>query len=342
MWGPGLRPTPMRSHGVGKSQFRPRVFLLLLVGLCVSAMVVGLALGSAAWLSPGELVGRIFSHDEIVLVLRAPRVLMVAVVGASLALAGAAMQVVLRNDLADPYVLGLSGGASLGAVGSLAALPGLPAGLLAAVGAAGAAVLVRALVRGPHDPARMLLGGIAVGSVLASITGVVLVLAPPERLLRSAVFWLFGGVGTPSPERLILPAALLVGAFAWLLRRAESLDRLLLGDDVATTLGVNVRAQRRGAVLIAVLLTSASVAVAGLIGFVGLMAPHAARKLVGSQHRRFLPVAALLGALLVTVADTLARVAFAPRELPVGLVTAAAGGPFFLWLLSRRRTFAWA
>jgi iron complex transport system permease protein len=281
------------------------------------------------------------SHDEIVLVLRAPRVLMVSVVGASLALAGAAMQVVLRNDLADPYVLGLSGGASLGAVGSLAVFPGMPAGPLAAVGAAGAVLLVLAMVRGPYDPTRMLLGGIAVGSVLASVTGVILVLAPPERLLRGAMFWLFGGVGTPPPARLIVPAVVLSAALVWLVGRAETLDRLLLGDDVATTLGVNVSAQRRVLIVVAVLLTAASVAVAGLIGFVGLMAPHAARRLVGSQHRRLLPVAALLGALLVTAADTLARVLFAPRELPVGLVTAAAGGPFFLWLLGRKRTTSW-
>jgi iron complex transport system permease protein len=319
-----------------------QALLLLLVGLCLATMAIGLAIGSAGWLSPVELARRISSHDEIVLVLRAPRVLMVAIVGASLAIAGAAMQVVLRNDLADPYVLGLSGGASLGAVGSLAAFPGLPAGPMAAVGAAAAAFLVRAVVRGPYDPTRMLLGGIAVGSVLASITGVLLVLAPPERLLRAAMFWLFGGVGTPPPERLVVPAALLVAALVWLLGRAETLDRLLLGDDVATTLGVNVPAQRRAVVVVAVLLTAASVAVAGLIGFVGLMAPHAARRLVGSQHRRLLPVAALLGALLVSVADTLARTLFAPRELPVGLVTAAAGGPFFLWLLGRRRTTSWA
>ena len=310
---------------------------LVLSALCLVAMTTGLALGAAGWLSPGDLLSRLAVHDEILIVLRAPRVLLVAIVGASLALAGATMQVVLRNELADPYILGLSGGASLGAVSSLAAFPGIPAGPLAALGAAVAVGLAQGIARGPYDPVRTILGGIAVGAILASVTGGILILAPQDRVLRSALFWLFGGVGTPPMSRLVFPLVCLGVAFAWLHARSESLDRLLLGDDVATTLGENVARRRRGALLVAVILTSTSVAVAGLIGFVGLMAPHAARRLVGYRHRRMLPVTALLGALLVSVADTLARVAFAPRELPVGLVTAAAGGPFFLWLLARGR-----
>jgi iron complex transport system permease protein len=303
-------------------------------------MLVGVAVGSTGWCSPGELGRRLAAGDPVLLVLRAPRVLMVAMLGASLALAGATMQTLLRNDLADPYVLGLSGGASLGAVGSLACLPGWPPGPAAALGAAGAAVVVRGLTRGPYRPERVLLGGIAVGSVLASITGAILLLAPGDRLLRSATFWLFGGVGTPPPARLVIPALLLVSSLAWLARRAERLDRLLLGDDVAASLGVRVPELRRQATLVAVLLTAAAVSVGGLVGFVGLIAPHAARRLVGAAHRRLLPLAAVLGALLVTVADLVARTAFAPRELPVGLVTAVAGGPFFLALLRRRP--AWA
>jgi iron complex transport system permease protein len=294
------------------------------------------SIGSAAWCSPIEALRRLAGADEIVLGLRAPRVLMVALVGASLAVAGTIMQTLLRNDLADPYVLGLSGGASLGAVGSLALFPRLPPGPAAAAGAAGAALLAFSLGRGPYQPGRVLLGGIAVGSILASVTGAVLVLAPGERLVRSAMFWLFGGVGTPPPGRLAVPALALAASLAWLRPRSERLDRLLLGDDVAATLGVDVRRLRRGAFIVVVLLTSVAVSVAGLIGFVGLIAPHAARRLAGAGHRAVVPLAALLGALLVTVADLVARVAFQPRELPVGLVTAAVGGPFFLWLLGRR------
>lgn len=308
----------------------------LALGLCLAAMLAAVAIGSTGWCSPVELGRRLLAGDDLLLALRAPRVLMVAILGASLALAGAVMQTLLRNDLADPYVLGLSGGASLGAVGSLAWLPGWPPGPAAALGAAGAAVVVRGLTRGPYRPERVLLGGIAVGSVLASLTGAILLLAPGDRLLRSATFWLFGGVGTPRPVRLLIPALLLALALAWLARRAERLDRLLLGDEVAATLGVAVPALRRDATLVAVLLTAVAVSVGGLVGFVGLLAPHAARRLVGAAHRRFVPLAAVLGALLVTVADLIARTAFAPRELPVGLLTAAAGGPFFLALLRRR------
>lgn len=298
----------------------------LLCALCV------IAVGLATAAGPGGLSG-----DAVLFELRAPRVALAAVVGASLAVAGVAMQTLLRNDLADPYVLGLSGGASVGAVVSLALAPGLPAGPAAAAGAAGTAALVRLVARGPHDPGRLILGGVAIGSLAASATGLILVLAPAGKLLRSATYWLFGGFGIPTWTSLAGPLLLLAIALAWMLARAERLDRLTLGDDVAASLGVDVRMLRRIALLASILLTASAVAVGGLVGFVGLVAPHAARRVVGARHRILLPTATLMGALLVIVADTLARTAFAPREVPVGLVTAAAGGPLFLWLLSRRR-----
>jgi iron complex transport system permease protein len=297
---------------------------------CLAVAVVTLAAGPTGWRSPVA-----WPWDDVVMDLRAPRVLLAGIVGASLAVAGAAMQVLLQNELADPYILGLSGGASAGAVASLALWPGLPPGLAAAAGAAGAATVVRALARGPYDPTRLLLAGVAVGSVLASATGLMLVLAPADRLLRSATFWLFGGLGTPRWSTLVLPALLLATLLAWLLVRAERLDRLTLGQDVAASLGVDVARLRRGVLLASVTLTATAVAASGLIGFVGLVAPHAARRWVGASHRRLLPVVALGGAILVMAADATARTAFAPREVPVGLLTAAVGGPFFLWQLQR-------
>jgi iron complex transport system permease protein len=300
------------------------VKLGLLVLACVAVAALGLAVGPAGW-----------TADEIILGLRAPRVLLGGLVGASLAVAGAGMQGLLQNDLADPYVLGLSGGASAGAVASLALWPAMPPGAAAAAGAAGAATVVRALARGPYDPTRLLLAGVAVGSVLASVTGLIVVMAPADRLLRSATFWLFGGFGTPRWSSLVLPAIVLAGAFVWLLARAERLDRLTLGADVAASLGVDVARMRRWTLVASVALTATAVAAGGLVGFVGLIAPHAARRWVGASHRRLLPVAALGGAILVMAADTAARSAFAPREVPVGLLTAAVGGPFFLWLLQR-------
>jgi iron complex transport system permease protein len=302
--------------------------------LCLGALYLGIAAGAAGWRS--DVLGGLASGDEILTGLRAPRILLGALTGASLALAGVCMQSVLRNDLADPYILGVAGGASAGAVTSLALWPGLPPGPAAALGAGLATALVRAATRGPHDPGRLVLGGVAVGAVLASLTGLVLMLAPGDRLLRSATTWLFGGFGTPTSGALPAPALALLAAVVVLGRWSERLDRLVLGDDVAASLGTDPR-RLRGVVLGAgILLTAISVAAGGLIGFVGLVAPHAARRLVGPAHRGTVPVAALLGALLVMVADTAARTTFAPREVPVGLVTALVGGPLFLWLVARR------
>jgi len=305
----------------------PCVIVLLVLG-CMVVAAAALSLGPAGWRAPWAL-------DDVLLELRAPRVLLAAIVGASLALAGAVMQTLLHNDLADPYLLGVSGGASAGAVASLALWPALPPGPAAALGAAGAVTAVRSVARGPHDPTRLVLAGVAVGSLLAGATGLVLVLAPADRLLRSATYWLFGGLGTPHWPALILPLVLLLSVAAWMRVRAERLDRLALGQDVAASLGVDVVRLRREALAASVALTAAAVAVGGLVGFVGLIAPHAARRSVGDGHRRFVLVAALAGATLVMAADAIARVAFAPREVPVGLVTAALGGPFFLWQLER-------
>ncbi|MCG8424131.1 MAG: iron ABC transporter permease [Proteobacteria bacterium] len=306
----------------------------ILFALCLLMGLLALAAGSSGW--RWTAVAELVRGDDIVAGLRAPRVVLAALVGASLALAGVVMQTLLRNDLADPYILGLSGGASAGAVSSLALWPGFPPGPAAAIGAAGAAATVRALTRGSYHPTRLLLAGVTVGSLLASATGLVLVLAPRATMLRSATFWLFGGLGTPQWNVLAVPAIALASAIGWTLVRAERLDRLTLGDDVAASLGVDIRPLRRTALLIGVVLTAAAVAVGGLIGFIGLLGPHIARRLVGATHRRLVPVAVLVGALVVMAADTAARTAFAPREIPVGLVTALFGGPFFLVLLNRR------
>ena len=307
----------------------PRAAWILLLVACGGAGLVALCAGPAGWRPPWH------PHDAV-LALRAPRVVLAGVVGAALAVAGVAMQALLHNALADPYVLGLSGGASSAAVAALTFWPAVPPGAAAALGAAAAAALVRTLVRGVYEPTRLLLAGVALGAVLASITGLVLTIAPADRLVRAALFWLFGGLGTPRWQAVVLPALLLGGAGGWLWRRAERLDRLTLGDDVADALGGHLRQTRREAFVAAVVLTAASVAVSGLIGFVGLIAPHVARRWVGAVHRRVLPVAALVGACVVVSADAIARTAFAPREVPVGLLTALVGGPFFLCQLQQR------
>ena len=303
----------------------------------VLGLVLWLGLGAGAAGFRSGALWDLWQGDEIVGLLRAPRVALGALTGASLALAGVAMQTVLGNDLADPYVLGLAGGASAGAALSLAFFPGWPPGPAAAIGALGAARLVRRLGgRRGQDRGQLVLAGVAVGAALGSVTGLVVVLAPADRLLRALTFWLMGGLGTPTPAGLLAPAAIFAAALGFFFRYAERMDRLLLGDDAATSLGVDVARFDAWLSLAAVLLTASAVAAGGLIGFVGLMAPHVARRLVGPHHRFVLIAAPLLGAILLVASDTFARTAFAPIEIPVGLLTACLGGPFFLWLLQRR------
>ena len=216
-------------------QSRPSAAVIGCALACALVATLAICVGSTGWRSP-------WAWTAMVAELRAPRVLLGGLVGAALAVAGVAMQAVLRNDLADPYVLGISGGASAGAVASLALVPGLPPGPAAAAGATGAALLVRGLARGPHDPTRLLLAGVAVGSILASATGMILVLAPASQLLRSATSWLFGGLGTPSWSALVVPAVAVVAGVVWLSAQATRIDRLTLGADVAEALGVSGRA----------------------------------------------------------------------------------------------------
>jgi iron complex transport system permease protein len=317
------RRIPTRSGA-----FQPLAPIAVLA-LGVGGLAVAAAcMGPAGWRAP-------WAWDAIVLELRAPRVVLGAIVGASLAIAGVALQTLLHNDLAEPYVLGLSGGASAGAVASIATGMLVP-GVGAAAGAVVAAALVRGIARGPFDPTRLLLAGVALGAIGSSVTGLVIAAAPPERLLRASTFWLFGGLGSPRWRALLVPAGVLGVAGAWMLARAERLDRLGLGADTASALGVDVPRLRRGVMLAVVALTATTVALAGMIGFVGLIAPHIARRWAGASIRACLPAAALGGAGIVVAADLVARTAIAPREVPVGLVTALVGGPFFLWQLQRR------
>ena len=296
------------------------------------AVLLSVAVGAAIALGPTGGFAP-WSMPDAVLALRAPRAILAAVVGAALALAGVSMQAVVRNVLAEPYVLGMSGGAAAGAVIALSA--GLPAGGGAAAGAALAVAVVRGLCRGSFSAARLLLTGVTIGGLAASAAGIALALSPGKRLVRGAESWLMGGVATASWPAIAGAALLVVVCGAWAWRRAPAVDRLTLGDDLATALGTDVARTRRALMVSAVALTAMAVSLAGVIGFIGLIAPHAARSLVGAGHRLLVPSAALLGAALLVVADALARTAFAPRELPVGLVTALVGAPGFLWLARR-------
>jgi iron complex transport system permease protein len=272
---------------------------------------------------------------RVILELRLPRGAMAFAVGGMLALSGALMQVLLRNPLAEPYVLGVSGGAAVFALLAMTA------------GATGAAVqggamtgsllsiaLVFALARagGQWNPLRVLLTGVVVAAGWAALTALLLVLSPAAQV-QGMLFWLMGDLsGARQPFHGLL--ALLAGlALAWPF--ARPLNLLALGEQPAAALGVNVAALRLGIYFLASGLTAVAVTLAGGIGFVGLVVPHLVRLVIGSDHRVVLPVSALAGGSLLVIADTMARTLFAPRQLPAGVITALLGVPLFLFLLRR-------
>jgi iron complex transport system permease protein len=326
----------------------PAVLAALALGLA-GAVLLGVAFG-AVWIPPAEVAGavgrglagtRAGMTDALVLDLRLPRVLLAALVGMCLAGAGTLYQALFRNPLADPYILGISSGAGLGATVALVA--GASAGLAAYVavpaaafaGAAATIALVVALARrrGRLDTLSLLLAGVAVSYTLAAVTSFVMVFS--RQTMQQVVFWMMGGLQAASWGYLGVVAPMLaVGLLVPMLRTRE-LNLMLLGDERAGQLGVAVEPFKLMVLGAASLMVAAAVSVSGLIGFVGLMTPHMARLVLGPDHRLLLPASVLAGGIVLVLADLLARVVMAPVELPVGIVTAVLGGPFFVWLLTR-------
>lgn len=278
-------------------------------------------------------------RDGIVWELRLPRVLTAAAVGAGLAVSGVVMQALTRNPLADPYLLGLSSGASLGAVSVLLLGTAVLLPLAAFAGSVAALVLTLALASalGAITPTRTVLAGLAVSALASALTSLVIFWTVTGDSYREILGWLLGSLaGARWPAVAITVAAILIAGIPILLS-GRVLDAFAFGDVTAASLGVNVSATRWGLLTASALLTGAMVSVSGAIGFVGLILPHAVRLLVGSQHRVLLPLSALAGGIFLVWADTIARTAFDPRELPVGIVTAIVGAPVFAFLLTRRR-----
>ncbi|MDN5688586.1 MAG: iron ABC transporter permease [Brachybacterium sp.] len=281
--------------------------------------------------------------DAIIQAVRLPRVLMGAAVGACLAICGAALQAMVRNMLADPYILGVSGGASTGAAAAIlfgagAALGQYAQSVLAFVGALGAALLVFAIARagGRVSSLRLLLSGVAVGYALTAVTNLLIFSSDSAEGSRSVMFWMLGSLAL-AQWNVFLPIAGLAAALgiAVMTLGARVLDALSAGDEIAHGLGISPDRARIGFLVVVSLCTAAAVAGAGAIGFVGLVIPHLARRLVGARHRVLIPASALLGSLFLLWADALARVVMAPRELPIGVITAAVGAPFLLILVRR-------
>ena len=320
----------------------PALFLALVAAALVAALL-GVALGAAP-IAPGELLRALVGRGSgtaagILWSLRLPRVVLGFVVGGVLAVAGAALQALVRNPLADPYLLGLSGGAGLGAVVALA-LGVVSAWALPAAAFAGALAAVVVVYRlgvvagGALDSRILLLAGVVVGAFAGALLSGLLAVSEAVQV-KTATLWLMGGLGGVGWIGVAALAAYATPALAVLVAEARALNLLSLGEEPAQHLGADVARTKRRVYVAASLLAAASVASAGMVGFVGLVVPHAVRLVKGHDHRVLLPAAFLLGGTFLVLADTLARTAFAPLELPVGVVTAVVGVPVFALLLRR-------
>ncbi len=322
------------------------LLICALVGLMIGS--VSIPAGTAAsivvhWLSGGLLSTPDWreAHEIIIVETRIPRVILAAVVGASLGVSGMVIQAIVRNPLAGPSILGVSSGAATGAVVvmrfGLVALGAFTLHIAAFVGGLAALSIVFWIARtgGQMTPTRLVLAGVAMSAVLSAITSLLVLTSPDPQLAARVLFWTLGGFGSAQWKLLPIPVAALILGLAIMLVQARRLNLLMAGDESAVALGLDVERFRRTMFVLTAALTGITVAVSGVIGFVGLIMPHIVRLLVGSDHRHALPAVAILGASFTIAADLVARSIIAPIELPVGIVTALVGGPFFIWLLRR-------
>lgn len=318
------------------------LFTLLSLGLA-ALILISLSLGEITYNWKEILAPQTPTAQAILWDIRLPRILLAAAVGGALALAGAVFQAILRNPLADPYLIGTSAGAALGAAlilltGNAASYLGFSSLILSAfTGALLAMYWVYLLARrnGKLPVDVFLLAGVVVGSFIWALVSFIMSMA--GRQLQEIVFWLMGSLQAADlKQALWVWALVLLGAIALYLG-ARALNLLCLGDDIAQTSGLEVEKAKKALLLIASLITAASVSVCGIIGFVGLIIPHIMRNFTGSDHRLLLPAAFLGGAAFLVLADDFARLTLTPREIPVGIVTSLVGAPFFLWLLYKNK-----
>jgi iron complex transport system permease protein len=319
------------------------VFLVIgAVSLCVGSVHIDFThiLRDLSKALTGNL--SIDSQEELIIFsVRLPRIIFAGIVGASLSLGGVIFQALLRNPLADPYVLGISGGSALGAIvgivtGAGSFYLGIP--LLAFLGALATVFLVFVVAGGTRGPLldnSLLLSGVVVNAFFsAAILFFLSVVNSME--LHSITFWLMGDLSRASLKEIILAAFCLIAGFVFLYTQARKLNLMVQGEETALHLGVNVERTKQWLLIVTSLITAVAVSLAGIIGFVGIMVPHLMRLVFGSDHRLLLPASALFGACFLVIADTLARVVLAPAELPVGVITALCGAPYFIFLLKRK------
>lgn len=321
---------------------RTKYYCLLLVVLLAAAGLVAAGIGSK-WIPPGEIIRGLADSDSmvriIVINLRLPRILMALLIGAALSLSGALLQAVMGNPLADPGIIGVSAGAAAAATSVMLLAPTLLASvpLFAFGGALFACVLIYIMAwRRGIDPVRIVLSGVAVNTVLGAYTSFLQLLNADN--LSNVLGFLNGSLSGRSWDQVETVAVYAAVGISAAFLCTKSANILQLGDDVARSLGVNVNALRIILSAVGAFLAAATVAVAGMIGFVGLVVPHITRMLVGPNYRDLMPVAALMGGLILLCADTLGRVLVTGMEIPVGVIMAITGGPFFLYMLRRRQS----
>ncbi|EMT50769.1 ABC transporter permease [Brevibacillus borstelensis AK1] len=354
---PGRRVMKIAKRDIRsfRGWFASVLFVLILV--LIASATLAVMLGSVS-IRPGTIWKIAFSHipligewiqadwskseETIIWQIRFPRVLLAAIVGAGLSVVGVTIQALVRNSLADPYLLGVSSGASVGATltilfGAFSLYGQYSLTIGAFTGSLLAIVLVFALSRlgGQNSTVRLLMSGIAVSAVLSAITSLIIFSAPNEHGIRTVLFWMQGSLAGAKWEYLTIPGVVVVAGMFVLMTYNRSLNAIMMGEETARTLGVNTEHFRKMLLVMTALLTGVIVSISGAIGFVGLMMPHIVRIIVGTDHRRVLPVSALLGASFLIWADVVARLAFAPEELPIGIITSLCGGPFFIWLMLR-------
>lgn len=344
--------TTVRSIGAPpfSSPHRFRVLLAILVSAVVLIAIASVSIGAVTidlghvWGSVGRHLGILGASssapvdDQIVWQVRVPRTILAVVVGAGLAIAGVVIQVVVRNPLGDPYLIGIVPGAGLGAVIVIVFGAGVVGGVslsaAAFLGGLLAAALVFVLARrgGQWPPTRLILAGVAVGYLVSSFTFFFQTIATPNQSQR-VLFWSLGSIAGASWGSLAIPVVVIAVATVWLIWNSARLNALASGTDLGHSLGIDVARFHIALMVVVSILAGCIVAEVGGIGFVGLVIPHIARLLVGADHRRVVVAATLLGACFVPLSDIAARVLRAPAELPIGVVTSAIGAPFFLYLL---------
>jgi iron complex transport system permease protein len=351
----GLAKAPAVTSARRSGRRRDRVPLWIVLTACLvlllATMTLGVAIGSVP-LSPAQVwhvvISGLAGHAPstvagiIVWQIRLPRVLLAALVGAALTTAGSVVQVLVRNALADPFLLGVSSGASVGAtavllLGAFASLGVWAISVGSVLGAlvAMAAVFLVSRAGSALSPTQLILCGVVMSALFESVTSFLIFRGNPQAT-QAVLFWLLGSFGLASWNQLPIPLIALVAAMIYLLAQSRALNALAMGSEPAASLGVDVHRLRRNLFIVTSLMAGVAVAVSGVIGFVGLVVPHIVRLVVGSDHRRVLPTGVLFGAAFMVLGDLLARTIVAPQEMPIGVITAFIGAPTLIILIRRR------